>query len=321
MFAALDLGTHNCRLLVARPAGDDDFLVVDAFSRVVRLGEGLHASGRLADDAIERAVDALHVCADRLKRRRVTLARSVATEACRQAANGPEFIARVAEETGICLQVIDAAEEARLAVLGCQALIHPDARHAFIFDIGGGSTEVVLVAPEAQGPRVVDWTSTPWGVVSLSEAEPEVSRGETAERRMAAYDRMRARLLRSLDPFRQRPGPRFATGDAQLVGTSGTVTTLASVWLNLPVYDRKQVDGQVVPAFELRDIGRALAAMSLEERRQVPCIGPDRAGLVVAGCAILDVILECWPANDLSVADRGIREGILRSMLAGSVAA
>ena len=321
VFAALDLGTHNCRLLVARPAGDDDFLVVDAFSRVVRLGEGLHATGRLAEDAIERAIDALHVCATRLQRRRVTLARSVATEACRQAVNGPEFIARVAEETGIHLQVIDAAEEARLAVLGCQALIRPDARHAFVFDIGGGSTEVVLVSPGERGPRVIDWTSTPWGVVSLSEAEPEVSRGATAADRMAAYDRMRARLLRSLDPFRSRPGPIAATGDAQLVGTSGTVTTLASVWLNLPIYDRKQVDGQVVPAFELRDIGRGLAAMSLEERRAVPCIGQDRAELVVAGCAILDVILECWPANDLSVADRGIREGILRSMLAGSVAA
>lgn len=317
MFAALDLGTNNCRLLVARPAAANDFLVVDAFSRVVRLGEGMHSTGRLSDEAIERAMEALHVCADRLKRRRVTLARSVATEACRQATNGAAFIGRVAEETGIHLQVIGAEEEARLAVLGCQALIRPDADRAFVFDIGGGSTEVVLVAPGNDGPRVIDWTSTPWGVVSLSEAEPEVSHGVTQEARVAAYGRMRARLLDSLAPFRSRSGPSGSAG-AQLVGTSGTVTTLASVWLKLPAYDRRQVDGQVVPAFELRDIGRSLAAMSIAERQEVPCIGADRAELVVAGCAILDVILECWPAAELSVADRGIREGILRSMLAGS---
>ena len=321
VFAALDLGTNNCRLLIARPSGERDFVVMDAFSRVVRLGEGLHATGRLSDAAIDRTMAALHQCADRLRRRRVTLARSVATEACRQAANGPAFIERVADETGIQLQIIGAEEEARLALLGCQALIEPDSRRAFVFDIGGGSTEVVLVDQSAgERPTVLDWTSTPWGVVSLSEAEPEVSAGTTREARTAAYDRMRARLLHALDPFRQRPGPQGSDG-AQLVGTSGTVTTLASVWLGLHTYDRRQVDGQVVPAFELRDIGRSMAAMSLAERERVPCIGADRAELVVAGCAILDVILECWPADRLSVADRGIREGILRQMLAGSVAA
>ena len=317
VFAALDLGTNNCRLLIARPAAADGFLVVDAFSRVVRLGEGLHTTGRLSDGAIQRAVDALHVCADKLQRRRVTLARSVATEACRQAANGPDFIARVAEETGIHLQVIGAAEEARLAVLGCQALIAAESERALIFDIGGGSTEIVLVRCREDGPSVIDWTSTPWGVVSLSEAEPEVTSGATAADRLAAFDRMRARLFSALAPFRARIGEDGAAR-AQLIGTSGTVTTLASVWLKLTSYDRRQVDGQVVPAEALRDIGRSLAAMSLDERQRVPCIGADRAELVVAGCAILDVILECWPAEHLSVADRGIREGILRALLAGA---
>ncbi len=319
VFAALDLGTNNCRLLIARPAAADEFLVVDAFSRVVRLGEGLHSTGRLSDGAVERAIDALHVCADKLRRRRVTLARSVATEACRQAANGTDFIARVADETGIHLQVIGAAEEARLAVLGCQALIAEHSRCAIIFDIGGGSTEIVLVRPGAHGAEVVDWTSVPWGVVSLSEAEPGTTTGSTPDDRLAAFERMRRRLLTALAPFRTRMEAEGPDG-AQLIGTSGTVTTLASVWLKLPSYDRRQVDGQRVPATALREIGRALAAMDLAERRTVPCIGADRAELVVAGCAILDVILDCWPAAELSVADRGIREGILRSMLAGTAA-
>ncbi len=319
VFAALDLGTNNCRLLIARPAASDGFLVVDAFSRVVRLGEGLHTSGRLSDDAVRRAIDALHVCADKLRRRRVTLSRAVATEACRQAANGADFIARVADETGIHLQVIDAAEEARLAVLGCQALIAADADRALIFDIGGGSTEVILVRPGERGATVVDWTSIPWGVVSLSEAEPGTSTGAAADDRMAGFGRMRDRVLAALTPFRERLEARGWDG-AQLIGTSGTVTTLASVWMKLPSYDRRQVDGHRVPAPALRDIGRALGAMSVAERQTVPCIGQDRAELVVAGCAILDVILECWPAPELSVADRGIREGILRSMLAGTTA-
>ena len=319
VFAALDLGTNNCRLLIARPAAADGFLVVDAFSRVVRLGEGLHSTGRLSDSAVERAIDALHVCADKLRRRRVTLARSVATEACRQAANGADFIARVAAETGIHLQVIDAAEEARLAVLGCQALIEDDSGRAIVFDIGGGSTEIVLVRPAAGRAEVVDWTSAPWGVVSLSEAEPGTSTGATPDERMVAFERMRERMLAALAPFRARLDAHGTNG-AQLIGTSGTVTTLASVWLKLPSYDRRRVDGQRVPAPALRDIGRSLATMDLAERRTVPCIGPDRAELVVAGCAILDVILECWPALELSVADRGIREGILRAMLAGTVA-
>ena len=311
-YAALDLGTNNCRLLVARPAGDG-FVVVDAFSRIVRLGEGLGASGRLSDAAMDRAVAALAVCADKLRRRHVSLVRSVATEACRRAANGREFVARVAAETGIQLEIITAEQEARLAVTGCHALLEPGDGPALIFDIGGGSTELVLIDPNGGVPRILDWFSAPWGVVSLTESEPH--EGATFGDRLAAYARMRDRVA---DAFAGFAEALRCSGEAprRLLGTSGTVTTLASLHLGLPSYDRRAVDGLIVSSDAMRDIGTRLSGMSLAERATLACIGHERADLVVAGCAILEAILDIWPAERLGVADRGIREGILRSLIA-----
>lgn len=314
-YAALDLGTNNCRLLIARPSGRD-FTVIDAFSRVVRLGEGLATSGRLSDAAMDRTLGALTICADKLQRRNVRLARSVATEACRRAANGPEFIERVRRETGIALDIISAEEEARLAVLGCHILLEAGAGPAVIFDIGGGSTELVLVEadPGSRVPRILDWQSVPWGVVSLTDT---VGRSEDSEAaRLAGFARMREMVSESFAPFAARVAGAARHPDIRLLGTSGTVTTLASLYLELPSYDRKAVDGLIVPAGEMREISARLSVMTQFERATLPCIGQDRADLVVAGCAILEAILDLWPARRLGVADRGIREGILRSIMA-----
>ncbi|GGC33936.1 hypothetical protein GCM10011371_21690 [Novosphingobium marinum] len=316
-YAAIDLGTNNCRLLIARPSGEN-FTVIDAFSRVVRLGEGLAHSGRLSDAAMDRALSALRVCSDKLVRRHVHLARSVATEACRRAANGEEFIERVRHETGIALDVISAREEARLAVLGCHVLLESGRGPAMIFDIGGGSTELVLIESTDTVPRILDWQSAPWGVVSLTESCG--SEGATLADRMARYAKMRSLVAEGFAPFAERIGPareRMATDvPLRLLGTSGTVTTLASLHLDLPHYDRRAVDGLIVPSESMRSISSRLSSMSVEDRREVPCIGRERADLVVAGCAILEAILDLWPAHRLGVADRGIREGILRSLIA-----
>jgi len=310
-YGALDLGTNNCRLLIARPT-DGGFTVIDAFSRIVRLGDGLSQTGKLSDDAMDRAVGALSVCAEKLRRRNVSLSRSVATEACRRAANGRKFIERVRDETGIALEIIEPAEEARLAMLGCHKLLEPGDGPALIFDIGGGSTELVLIDQMSGTPKIRSWWSAPWGVVSLTESEGrEAIEGED---RVKAYKRMRERVRRSFDQFESML-PKHREG-IRLLGTSGTVTTLASVHLALPSYDRRAVDGLHVPIEAMHAISTMIAEMDFEERSSLPCIGPDRADLVVAGCAILEAILEIWPAKKLGVADRGIREGILRSLMA-----
>ncbi|MDZ4307660.1 Ppx/GppA phosphatase family protein [Allopontixanthobacter sp.] len=317
-YAALDLGTNNCRLLIARPSGEN-FTVIDAVSRVVRLGEGLAKSGELSDAAMDRALGALQVCADKLRRRNVHLARSVATEACRRASNGMKFIERVRDETGIVLDIITAEEEARLAVLGCHILLEGGEGPAVIFDIGGGSTELILIEPGGPVPRILDWQSVPWGVVSLTDTVGEAA-GSAASDRIARYDEMRRLVAASFAEFAQRIAPLAGpNGSIRLLGTSGTVTTLASLHLELPQYDRRAVDGLIVPAASMRDISTRLSRITPDELRNLPCIGSDRADLVVAGCAILESILDIWPAKQLGVADRGIREGILRSLMAADV--
>jgi exopolyphosphatase/guanosine-5'-triphosphate,3'-diphosphate pyrophosphatase len=323
LFAALDLGTNNCRLLIARPA-PGGFQVIDAFSRVVRLGEGLLETGRLSDAAMDRAAAALAICADKLSRRALTEVRSVATEACRRASNGGAFVARVYAETGLALDVISPAEEARLAVLGCQTLIDADARQTLVFDIGGGSTEVVLLERAGEDPRawrrlsdaglgddlrMRGWISIPWGVVSLAETE-QVDAGSSTGR-LEAFFRMKARVARNLADLR-----RVADRNLQLLGASGTVTTLASLLLGQVHYDRRQVDGCWSDTGRLRELGHRLASMSGDERGAIPGIGRDRADLVVAGAAILEALLDVSRTPRIRVADRGLREGILRSMIA-----
>jgi exopolyphosphatase/guanosine-5'-triphosphate,3'-diphosphate pyrophosphatase len=309
-YAALDLGTNNCRMLIARPEGER-FAVVDAFSRVVRLGEGLAATGKLSDAAMDRAVSALGVCASKLMRRNVTLSHAVATEACRRARNGDDFINRVYRETGIMLEVISPKDEAQLAVMGCHQLIEPGEGPAMVFDIGGGSTELIIIDTTGDEPRTLDWLSVPWGVVSLAEHEPADGADEAA--RLAAYERMKATVA---DSFSQFVCPHLqGAAPLRLLGTSGTVTTLASVHLGLPTYDRRAIDGLIVPVQSLREISARLARLSLADRIELACIGAERADLVVAGCAILDAILDVWPATRVGVADRGIREGILRRLM------
>ncbi len=319
-YAATDGSFAGSAALVARTGytGEDGFEIILPASQAVAfwdrlLGEGLAATGRISDAAMDRAIAALSICSDKLRRRHVTLARSVATEACRRASNGEDFINRVYRETGIALDVISAEEEARLAVLGCHILLEPGDGPALIFDIGGGSTELVLVDATGDAPQILDWQSVPWGVVSLTEVESADGSGDSD--RLRAYANMRERVSEAFRPFAERVG-RPDKGSARLLGTSGTVTTLASLHLELPAYDRSAIDGLIVPASSMRDISTRLSAMSLEERLALPCLGRERADLVVAGCAILESILDIWPAARLGVADRGIREGILRSLMA-----
>ncbi len=311
-YAALDLGTNNCRLLVARPTADG-FRVVDAFSRIVRLGEGLSQTGRLSEAAIERTLEALRVCRDKMAARRVARARLIATEACRAAENCGEFLDRVRERLGLRLEVVDRETEASLAVAGCGDLADRNAESIVLFDIGGGSSEIIWLDCRRREPstvgRIAAWESLRLGVVTLSET---FGGDEVTPEMFAA---MKRRVLEALAPFAARVSGRRRCRRFHLLGTSGTVTTIAGVHLNLKRYDRRAVDGLWLSSREVDAAIARLMAMSYAERAANGCIGAERADLVLAGCAILEAIRADFPAERLRIADRGLREGILLQMM------
>ncbi len=318
LYAALDLGTNNCRLLIARPR-DRGFHVVDAFSRIVRLGEGVGRSGRLGDAAMDRAVEALRICQSKLADRGVVRTRLIATEACRAAENGADFLERVLSETGLALEVISRETEARLAVAGCASLIDPSTSGALLFDIGGGSSELVWIdltrPPDRHRRRMSDrirtWASLPVGVVTLSERHG----GELVD--ATVFEAMVAEVTDMLAAFPEGAAldRAVAAGNLHMLGTSGTVTTLAGVHLGLPRYDRRKVDGTWLSADEVNQMMAVITGMDYAARVANPCIGRERADLVLAGCAILEAIRRRWPCQRLRVADRGLREGILVEMM------
>ena len=310
-YGALDLGTNNCRLLVARPEGGS-FRVTDAFSRIVRLGEGVAQSGRLSEQAIERTIGALRVCAGKLRRGGVRHYRAVATEACRRAENSQAFIDRTDEETGLAIEIISPAEEVQLALDGCTPLLDRSMRHALLLDIGGGSTELIWVRLDGEGEPALDaWTSVGHGVVSLAERYG----GDRVGR--DTYAAMVDEFESAIAPFAAAHGmsAEAAAGSAQLLGTSGTVTTIAGIHLGLPRYDRDRVDGLRLRVADVRAVIETVIGQDYATRMAEPCIGPGRGDVMVAGCAILDAVMAVCPTGRLDVADRGLREGMLLRMM------
>ncbi len=310
--AALDLGTNNCRLLIARAGPGGRLRIVDSFSRIVRLGEGVGHTGVLSDAAIERTVATLRICAEHIGGHKVRRLRAVGTEACRRAANVGVLLERARAEAGIALEVISAEEEARLAAVGCAPLIDPEAEGALIFDIGGGSTETIWMRRPAGGvPAVIASHSEGAGVVLMAEsAEGALDR--------AGYERMKAQTI---DRFAAVKAAMDGRGDFDptthhLLGTSGTVTTLAGIALGLPRYDRGRVDASWHDCADILKVIETLVDLDLPGRAAVGCVGPERADLIVPGCAVFAAIHAHWPCRQLRVADRGLREGMLRELLA-----
>jgi exopolyphosphatase / guanosine-5'-triphosphate,3'-diphosphate pyrophosphatase len=325
IYAALDLGTNNCRLLIAKPSRRG-FLVIDAFSRIIRLGEGVVNSGRLSEAAMSRTIDALKICGEKMRRRGVSRSRLIATEACRIAGNRDEFIERARREAGLAIEIVTQETEAKLAVSGCASLIDRNCDFTLVFDIGGGSSELIWLDlarfDRPWRPTLHDrldvqsciaaWTSLPIGVVNL--AERHGGREVTPD----SYEAMVRDVMASIADFEKKHcfAERTANKNAHFLGTSGTVTTISGIHLKLPVYERARVDGCWLSARDVRKVSSDLIAMSYAERVAQPCIGQERADLVLAGCAILEALLRTWPCQRLRVADRGLREGILATLMA-----
>ena len=309
LYAAIDLGTNNCRLLIVE-ATRNSFRVRDSFSRIVRLGEGLDKDGILSEGAMSRTLSALSICASKIRKAGVARVRCVATEACRNAENGENFIKRVREETGLRLEIIDGAAEAELATVGCGSLFENHADHIIVFDIGGGSTEIMRLDKETKGFfKLADVASVPIGVVRLAERFGGPGPHDHG------YDEMVGEARVQLLEFFARQSMITDMNKLQIIGTSGTVTTLAAVQLGLAKYDRNVVDGCKITASDVRRVIDDLREKSRDELAANPCIGKQRADLVLAGCAVLDVIHQHWAVDAFSVADRGLREGILLRMI------
>jgi exopolyphosphatase / guanosine-5'-triphosphate,3'-diphosphate pyrophosphatase len=312
LFAALDLGTNNCRLLIAQrtPGG---FRVIDSFSRIVRLGDGLSTSGRLSEDAMARTMEAIGACSEKLKRHPSVKLRCVATQACRIAGNGPAFLRAVHKKTGLRFDIIPASEEARLAVIGCADLFDTKGEGALVVDIGGGSTELSWATNRGngRGPKLETWFSAPIGVVTLADLHPE-----HADTR-AWYETMKQRAVDMIAAFDadRAIAKKLHAGVGHIIGTSGAVTSLAGVHLKLERYTRRLVDGIWISKDDTYAAINLLAGQDRDGRAGHPCIGPERADLVLAGAAILDAVLETWPSPRLRVADRGLREGLILTML------
>jgi len=304
-YAAIDLGTNNCRLLVAQPTREGGFRVLDSFSRIVRLGEGVARSGTLSEDAMARTVAALKIIARRLKRHEGVPLRAIATEACRRARNADALVSRVKAEAGITLEIVSEQEEARLAAVGCAPLVGREYEGALVFDIGGGSTEIIWLKRKAHVIETVFAASLPMGVVVLSEAGH-------------AYDdlvREASAAVSKVAQAMEKEAGAFPVDTHHLLGTSGTVTTLAGVALKLPRYDRRRIDASWHDREALVEIARTLKDLTVAQRAKMPCVGPSRADLMPAGCAVFEAIQAQWPCAKLRVADRGLREGILRELM------
>ena len=340
LYAALDLGTNSCRMLIARPTGPR-FEIVDAFSKSVRLGLDLERTGELSQAGITRALQALHVCSKKLKRFNVRRSRLVATEACRRSKNGKKFLDKVKRDTGLALELIKPEEEARLAVISCAPLLDPKISQVLIVDIGGGSTELVWIdlsdvpkelritamldlklglptkgeltsfAKKPKKVRIVDWISVPLGVATLLQRYSDV------EDDSARFALMSCDFEQKIENFL----PYFSEDlmnkeeDLQIIGTSGTVTTLGAVHLGLRRYDRLKVDGLNLGAADIDAVIKKFLDLGPEGRKREPGIGRDRAELIMSGSAIMQTLLRIWPTTSMRVADRGLREGILYSLM------
>ena len=330
LYAALDLGTNSCRMLIAQPKGSQ-FQVVDSFSKTVQLGVGLEASGRLSRASMGRTIQALRICQKKIEKHGVSRMRLVATEACRRARNSRDFMRQIRRETGLTLEIIAPEEEARLAVISCAPLVSRRTEQLLVVDIGGGSTELVWidlsgVAPEERSraimrmhagfmpqdgkpaARVVDWISVPLGVATLKDQFADV---DDDAARFALMSWFFEENLASFSPYNaENPRAGF-----QIIGTSGTVTTVAASFLGLRRYDRTKVDGLSMTSDQIDTVIRDYLSLGPEGRRTDPRIGRDRHSLIMSGAAILQALMRIWPTDRLSVADRGLREGLLYAQM------
>ena len=292
--AAIDLGTNTARLLIASKNPYRQLLLNRT---ITRLGGGFTRERGLSEEAQLRSIAALKEFAGQISCHQATRVRAVATSAVRDAINGRAFCERVQAETGICLEVIDGAEEAALTLKGVAAILDDKSGELAVFDVGGGSTEYTLAVDE----QPLFSRSLPIGVVRLTEGKVGVAQMEDKIRRELAL------LQRQLAG--EGLDQRFAK--ATLIGTAGTATTLAAIQIGMKDYDYRRVNNHTMPLAEVQRIFDLLEPLTPKQRLEVPGLEPGREDLIIAGTLVVLVTMRVFGFRSFKVSDSGLLEGLI----------
>ena len=295
-FAAIDLGSTNCRLVIVDII-EDKYKIICSFSEILNLGRNLSFSNEFNDEIIEKTIEIFKIISQKLKYYNVLSYRCVATEACRQSINSDELVKRIHERTNIEIEIIPSKEEARLCLKSC--LNHNVNLNDFnlVFDIGGGSTEIIIF-DSIYSNKDFDFLSIPIGVINFSE---KVSLFKT--------EKVLGQLEKQMMFFSKKK--KIHNEPISIIGSCGTVTTLCAIHLKLNYYQKSLVDNTLLEIEDLKQTCNFVKRLSSEEKEKHPCIGPQRINLLDNGILILEKILESWPVKRILVSDRGLREGII----------
>lgn len=302
VFASIDLGTNTVRLLVVT-GNSKGFTTLHSNQLITRLGEGLSHSGILKDIAMERTIKAVLDFKREASKYSPFAIWVAATSAVREAKNRNEFIEKIREVTGLELEVIPWEEEARRTLLGVFSGLDGNIKKAIVFDIGGGSTEYILTVDK----RLVKSVGTALGVVHLSEKY--IRKDPVDDGELIILESVITNKIRNVKS--QLHDVLCTMHDVRLIGTAGTVTTIAALDLNLHPYDPAKVNGYVLNIENVKEILKKLKNMTLEERRNIPALESGREDLIIPGAVIVIKTMEIFGFNEMIVSDYGLREGII----------
>ncbi len=306
--AGIDIGTNTLRLLIVEFSAEGKYRTVDSDRHITRLGEGLSSSGRLKNEAMGRALSVLKGYAGKCSGNRVDSIYAVATSAVREATNGSDFVRTVKDETGLDVNVISGEEEARLTMLGVSSALEISEHDALLMDIGGGSTEFILVSKGEIEFR----KSTEMGVVRFTEQyiksdPPEMKEMDLVEKAIEGS------LLNEGCFVSLRNSGRIPTG-VEFIGTAGTVTTLAAMDQRMRIYDSEKINGYRIKRNGIKDILSMLTEMTNKERMDLPGIEEGREDIIVAGALAAYKVMEWFGFDEMTVSDAGLREGLVADL-------
>lgn len=307
-FAAIDLGSRNCRTIVGCQSKAGAFEYIETYSKSVSLADGVAASKKLSRKSMDRTIEALAFCSKVLSRYAGLTYLAVATDAMRRAENASVFIKRVKRELGLIISIITPQEEAYYAALGCIEVLSLETEIFVVFDIGGGSSEIALCRQKSDKDiELIDSLSIPYGVINLLESKDHLT--------FSGYSNLVQKISDlSRDFLNQYATTLDFVNNFQCIGTSGTTTTVAALNMNLRFYDREKINDSILQFSEILKTVHYVQSLSEDERKLHPYISQSNEDLVLGGLTILEGIVRGLPASTITVTDRGVRDGVVYAL-------